>query len=77
MSGYLQASYRSILVQFLKKKKNTINFNFHDKHIFIKIQPNMSEQEWNGKESMICLTPKSHPKFLCPKQKSFHWKRVF
>ena len=35
------------LVQFLKKKKKTINLNFHDylKHFFIKIQPNMSEQE--------------------------------
>ena len=30
----------------------------------IKIQPNMSEQERNDKESMICLTPKPRQSFF-------------
>ena len=32
--------------------------------LFIKIQPNMSEQEKNDKDSLICLTPKLSQSYI-------------
>ena len=52
---------KRFFVWFVQLKKNMINLEFHAllfKHFFIKIPPNMSEQEKTHKEFMICLTPK-------------------
>ena len=64
------------LVQFKEKKRNKYKLSWLAllfKHLFIKIQPNMSDQEKKPQKIYDLLNANTKPKFLC----LLHTRRAF